>query len=58
MGEDTLDGVERRLIADILSRSGGNKTRAAQALGISRWALDRRLKGDQEEAESPGNDPA
>ena len=58
MGEDTLDGVERRLIADILARSGGNKTRAAQALGISRWALDRRLKGDQEEAELPGNDPS
>ncbi|MDA8112271.1 MAG: sigma-54-dependent Fis family transcriptional regulator, partial [Nitrospiraceae bacterium] len=56
MGEDTLDGVERRLIADILARSGGNKTRAAQALGISRWALDRRLKGDQEGAESRGEE--
>ena len=58
MGEDTLDAVERRLIADILARSGGNKTRAAQALGISRWALDRRLKGDQEGAESAGEDPS
>ena len=56
IGADTLDGIERRLIADILARSGGNKTRAAQALGISRWALDRRLKADQEEEEKGGAD--
>ncbi len=52
MGEDTLEGIERRLIADVLARSGGNKSRAAEFLGISRWALDRRLKGEREAEES------
>jgi len=52
MGEDTLEGIERRLIADVLARAGGNKSRAAEFLGISRWALDRRLKGERESGES------
>ena len=55
MGEDSLEGVERRLISDILARAGGNKSRAAEFLGISRWALDRRLKGERpEESKSAG----
>ena len=51
MGEDTLEGTERRLISEVLARSGGNKSRAAESLGISRWALDRRLKGEREAVE-------
>lgn len=59
MGEDTLEGTERRLIAEVLARSGGNKSRAAESLGISRWALDRRLKGEREaeEAKPTGETP-
>ena len=57
MGEDTLEGIVRRLIADVLARSGGNKSRAAEFLGISRWALDRRLKGDREGDDSPAPAP-
>ncbi len=48
-GKDTLEGFERTLIAEIFRQSGGNKSRAAELLGISRWALDRRLmKGARE----------
>ncbi len=43
-GKDTLEGFERKLIDEVMHRSGGNKSRAASVLGISRWALDRRLK--------------
>ena len=56
-GEDTLDGLERRVIDKILQFSGGNKSRAASLLGISRWALDRRLKGDRNPEEVP-NEPS
>lgn len=42
--EMTLDEVERLLIRKALSRHDGNVTRAADALGLSRSALYRRLQ--------------
>lgn len=42
----TLEEVERAAIADALSRLGGNKTRAAEALGISRQTLRTKLRED------------
>lgn len=40
----TLKEAEKRLILRALERSGGNQTKAAQALGISRGTLINRLK--------------
>jgi DNA-binding NtrC family response regulator len=42
-GSDGLDEVERSHVLRILSRSGGNKSRAARVLAISRPRLDRIL---------------
>lgn len=44
VGEHTLADLEDRIIAEVLQRSGGNKTLAAKHLGITRWMLDRRRK--------------
>ncbi|MHB1755931.1 MAG: sigma-54-dependent transcriptional regulator [Leptospirillum sp.] len=44
IGEDSLESHERELISKILAHSRGKKTLAAKFLGISRWALDRRIK--------------
>ena len=38
------DAFEKSLLADALARSGGNRTHAARALGISRQGLYRKLK--------------
>jgi DNA-binding NtrC family response regulator len=40
-GPDDLDGIERRHVADVLRRHGGNKVQAAKALGVSRRTLYR-----------------
>ncbi len=39
----TLDVLRLRYIAQVLERSGGNKTRAADVLGIDRRTLNRIL---------------
>ena len=64
----TLDALERTYIERVLTLFGGNKTRAAQALGIDRRTLYRRTErrraapAGQGEASSfeadPANDPA
>ncbi|HWM88083.1 MAG TPA: sigma 54-interacting transcriptional regulator [Kofleriaceae bacterium] len=38
-----LDGLERERVLEVLREQGGNRSRAARALGISRGALLRRL---------------
>lgn len=42
-GLRTLEQAERELIADALARCGGNKSKAAELLGISRTRLYRKL---------------
>jgi two-component system NtrC family response regulator len=43
-GEDTLDDLERRLLEEALRMAGGKKAKAAEILGISRFALLRRVE--------------
>ena len=45
----TLADIERRAIADAIESTGGNLTRAARLLGISRATLHRKLKRDRGE---------
>ena len=42
-GTDTLDDLERRLLEEALRLAGGKKAKAAEILGISRFALLRRV---------------
>ena len=44
LGEFPLQTAERKLISQALTRSGGNKKKAAELLGISRFALQRKLE--------------
>ena len=39
-----VEALERRMIADALKETGGNKQRAAQNLGLSRQGLLKKLK--------------
>jgi DNA-binding NtrC family response regulator len=41
---DAVEALERRLIEEALRNSGNNKQRAAQALGLSRQGLIKKLK--------------
>jgi two-component system NtrC family response regulator len=43
-GQDTLDDLERRLLEEALRMAGGKKSKAAEILGISRFALLRRVE--------------
>jgi transcriptional regulator with PAS, ATPase and Fis domain len=43
IGGLTLEAMERRYVRQVLEDLGGNKARAAKALGISRSTLDRKL---------------
>ncbi len=40
----SLDGMERRMILQVLSQTGGHQQKAANLLGISRRTLSRKLK--------------
>ena len=58
-GGDTLDDAERRHVALILARTGGNKRAACRILSISRPRLDRILARHgmmATDRDSPGND--
>ncbi|MBX3251765.1 MAG: sigma-54-dependent Fis family transcriptional regulator, partial [Myxococcales bacterium] len=39
-----VDALERRLVRDALARAGGNRTRAAELLGLSRFGLQKKMK--------------
>jgi DNA-binding NtrC family response regulator len=39
-----VDALEMELVADALARTRGNQTRAAQALGLSRFGLQKMMK--------------
>jgi len=48
--------MEKRLILQVLSHTGGHQERAANLLGISRRTLSRKLKQyDTEHRDSPGD---
>jgi transcriptional regulator with PAS, ATPase and Fis domain len=49
---DDLDGMERQMIFQALEKHGGNQGKAAEALGISRRTLLRKLKNYREEGQS------
>ncbi|HLJ16622.1 MAG TPA: sigma-54 dependent transcriptional regulator [Bryobacteraceae bacterium] len=40
----SIDGMERRMIFDVLAQTGGHQQKAAAVLGISRRTLSRKLK--------------
>jgi two-component system response regulator HydG len=46
-----LEDVEQRMIEQTLRSVGGNRTRAARLLGISRRTLQRKLSGSAEDTE-------
>jgi DNA-binding NtrC family response regulator len=56
--ELTLGELERDYIFEVLRRAGGNKSRAAELLGIPRRTLYRRLEGYASDDAKPGGTPA
>ncbi|MBY0458251.1 MAG: sigma-54 dependent transcriptional regulator, partial [Gemmataceae bacterium] len=54
---DDLDGIERRHVEDVLRRNGGNKVRAAKALGVSRRTLYRLIQKYQLAGARPSEEP-
>jgi len=40
---DTIEGIEKKMILQALSKTGGNKTKTAKLLGIHNSALYRKL---------------
>lgn len=42
--DDKLDSIERRYLVDALEKFGGNQTKAAEWLGISRFAFRRKIE--------------
>lgn len=42
--KDVLAQVEREMILQALAENDGNRTRAAEALGMSRWGLVQKIK--------------
>ncbi len=52
-----LDEIERRAIEATLDYTGGDKTRAARALGIGRKTLYRKLRQYEGEAAAPHEEP-
>jgi DNA-binding NtrC family response regulator len=53
-GELTMDEIERRAILDALSNTGGNRTQAAEKLGIGLRTLQRKLKEYREAGKAEG----
>ena len=43
--KDVLAQVEREMILQALKETDGNRTRAAEGLGMSRWGLVQKIKG-------------
>jgi two-component system, NtrC family, response regulator AtoC len=54
VGKQTLADIEHALIEEVLRLSGYNKSLAAKHLGLTRFALDRRLKKIDEEERASG----
>ena len=52
----TLEALERRYIARVLALVGGNKSQAAQLLGVDRRTLYRRLQRYEETADVPSSE--
>jgi two-component system response regulator AtoC len=49
LGKQTLADIESALIEEVMRLSGSNKSQAAKQLGLTRFALDRRLKKTMED---------
>jgi DNA-binding protein Fis len=57
-GGVSLETVEMSLVRQAIERSGGNQTRAAELLGISRDQLRYRLKKLEDTSTVPAASPA